>query len=311
MYSELKRIYDAYNCEALWDLGDTTDDRNAIPVPVIDSVCDCLEPFDGQWNIKLVGNHEQWLRSTKVHAGKMFRRYFDVVESTKVIRMENVNVLCVSYHDDSSAIVDFLRRCPRNVPTILLGHFQVVGCQMSSGIAATGVPLEEMKFAQISLLGHIHKPQEIGNRVHYVGSPFQQHWGETGEDKRVGILEIGGPQGDTLNWVPMTGFPRYLQVSFPQFIKLVEEKSEDRYKVVLKNIEETEQFYAHPLSNRADEAIYAYENQGAPETVAEDVAVRSKNDVMREYLRKNPPLNSGVALDEESMLQYGESLLGP
>jgi hypothetical protein len=307
MYDEIKRIYDEHKCQALWDLGDTTDDRTAIPVSVIDLLCDKLEPYSGEWNLKLVGNHEQYLRDTRIHAGKMFRRFFHVVETCESIKFGNVNILCVSYHDDVVAIVEFLRQAPRNKPAILIGHFQLVGCQMTSGTAITGVPKAALNFVEVGLLGHIHKPQSQGN-IHYIGSPFQQHWGEAGENKRVAILDVGD-HGISLEWVPLTGFPRYRQVTFEQFKECVKAESEDRYKVVLSSVEETEKFYAHPMANRADEAIYAYE-QGSAVTVTQtgDVVINSKRDLLLRYMQKNPPSDLGLSIDDESMLELGEGI---
>lgn len=310
MYQELKRIYDEYRCDGLWDLGDTTDDRTAIPVPVIDLICDALEPFKDGFNIKLVGNHEQWLRSPSVHAGKMFRHYFNVVETTKIIPLENVNIACVSYHDDTTAIVDFLNQCPRHKPVIVLGHFQVVGCQMASGAAATGVPARALSFAYLSLLGHIHRAQEIACNIHYVGSPFQQHWGEATEPKRVLVIEFDGGRGEKMISVPMRGFPEYRQVSFSEFLERVREDSEDRYKVVLTSVEETERFYAHPLHVRASEAIYNYTVPGVESDVAEGAVVANdRSSILREYMKLYPPGENEVDLDEESMLAAAEQIV--
>lgn len=307
LYDSLLKVYKNFNCQALWDLGDTTDDRTAIPLSVIDLLCDRLEAFDGKWNIKLVGNHEQFLRDTKVHAGKMFRRFFHVVDTCESIRFGNVNILCVSYHDDVDAILKFIRFQPKTERTILLGHFQVAGCQMSSGMAVTGVPRDMLKFAEIGLLGHIHKPQTIGN-LHYIGSPFQQHWGEAGENKRVVILDIND-DGLSIQSVPLEGFPRYRQVTFPEFMEYVKEGSEDRYKVVLRSIEETERFYAHPLANRADEAVYVYEHEDQPGAVEVDGDIpRSKRDILLSYMAKTPPQDIGITLDSETVLQFGEGI---
>jgi hypothetical protein len=306
MYGELQRIYTEHKCQALWDLGDTTDDRTAIPVSVIDLVCDRLDFFDGKWNLKLVGNHEQFLRDTRIHAGKMFRHFFHVVDTCEVIRFGKVNILCVSYHDDIEAILAFIRRQPKLEKSILIGHFQVAGCQMNSGLAATGVPRDQLKFVDIGLLGHIHKPQTMGN-LHYVGSPFQQHWGESGEQKRVAILDITDA-GVEVEFVPLTGFPVYRQVSFPEFMDCVQETSEDRYKVLLTSLEETEKFYAHPLFNRADEAIYAYEQEESAGQDCNSEIPRSKQDILVRYMTKNPPGDLGIVLDDEAMLQFGEGI---
>lgn len=307
LFGELKRIYREHKCDALWDLGDTTDDRAAVPVPVIDTLCDHLDFFRGQWNLKLVGNHEQFLRDPKVHAGKMFRGYFNVVDTCKAFSIEKVNVLCVSYHDDIQPVVDWLNlRSKTRLPTILLGHFQVSGCQMTSGMALTGVPRSSITFVNIALLGHIHKPQAIGTNAHYVGSPFQQHWGEAGENKRVAVVDFGS-NGISLEWVPLKGFPRYRQVTFEEFVASAKEESEDRYKIILRSLSETEAYYAHPLANRADEVIYDYEQAGAAETSLEvETVPKTKTDTLRRYLALNPPQ---VQIDAEAMLEYGDQVL--
>lgn len=308
MYDELKRIYVEHRCQALWDLGDTTDDRTAIPVSVIDLLCDKLEFFDGKWNLKLVGNHEQFLRDTRIHAGKMFRQFFHVIDTCEAIKFGNVNILCVSYHDDIEEIVKFLRHQPKTEVSVLLGHFQVAGCQMSSGMAVTGVPREALDFVKLGLLGHIHKPQTLGKgNIHYIGSPFQQHWGESGDNKRAAILDISDA-GLKLDFVPLQGFPAYRQVSFSEFCNCVDATSEDRYKVIINSVEETEQFYTHPLSNRVDEVIYAFDQRATSVSETDEAIPQTKLDVLRRYMAKNPPGNIGVSLDDGSMLAFGEEI---
>lgn len=308
LYQELQRIYTEHKCDALWELGDSTDDRTAIPVSVIDMLCDALEFFTGEWNIKLVGNHEQLLRDTRIHSGKMFRPFFHVVDTCKTISLGKVNIFCISYHDNIDAILEYLRTVPKTKPCVLIGHFQVAGCQMSSGQAITGVPRAAIDFVNIGLLGHIHKPQTLGTgNLHYIGSPFQQHWGEAGENKRVAILDITD-NDIRLEWVPLEGFPRYRQVNFQEFCQSVKEDSEDRYKVVLHSLEETEKFYAHPLCNRADEALYAYDQPVASSVASNPAIPHSKADILSAYLKKNPPQDLGITLDNETMLAFGEKI---
>jgi hypothetical protein len=70
----------------LIDLGDTTDDRTSIPVPTINSLLSGLTPFRG-WNVKLIGNHEQFLRNATVNVGKLFERHFAVIDDFASWRM--------------------------------------------------------------------------------------------------------------------------------------------------------------------------------------------------------------------------------
>ena len=307
-FDQIEKVYDTYKCDALWDLGDTTDDRTSIPVPVIDLMCDRLESFEGKWNLKLVGNHEQFLRHTGIHAGKMFRRFFRVVEGCELIKCDKVNIFCVSFHDNNGPVIDFLRRNRDKTPALALGHFELFGCQLPGGMSASGIARSELEFVNTGLFGHVHKPQSLG-KLHYIGSPFQQNWGESGEDKRVAIVDIIGDQ-IKLQWVPLVAFPRYRQLNFDEFLKAVTEKSEDRYKVVLKTVAETEAFYAHPLANRADEVIYDYvhaETSGTGSTAEEDLP-RSKQDIIRRYLQQNPPKKFNIDLGDDEMAVFGDQI---
>ena len=308
-FDQIDRIYKEYKCDALWDLGDTLDDRSSVPVPVIDLLCERLEKYTGKWNLKLVGNHEQYLRDSSIHAGKMFKRFFHVIDSCEVISCGKVNIKAISYHDDDKDILDFLMP-RRSLPnTLILGHFVVFGCRMpSGGQAANGMPHKNFDFADMCLLGHIHKPQSIGN-IHYIGSPFQQDWSESGDSKRVALLDIEDTGRMKLTWVPIEGFPVYKHVTFDEFVKAVQPDSEDRYKVVLKSVPETEAFYAHSLANRADEPVYDYEQPAtASGTESSEPIPHTKQDILRRYLRQNPPDGLSAPVDEESMLAYGEQI---
>jgi DNA repair exonuclease SbcCD nuclease subunit len=312
-FDQLDRIYKERACDTLWDLGDTTDDRSYVPVKVIDLLCDRLQKYAGKWNIKLVGNHEQYSKDTSVHSGKMFRQFFRVVESCENLpfAFQGVNILCMSYHDDNRVITDFLRKHRGGGPTVVLGHAEIFGCHMPGGMSSSGIDRKEFDFADLTLMGHIHKPQSIG-KIHYVGSPFQQDWGEAGEKKRVGILDIEDGEIN-LEWVVLEGFPEYSCVSLPEFVSGVTPDSEDRFKVVLHSVEETEQFYASPLSGRADEPVYDYQQPvGSTESGTDSGAVipRTKQDIMRRYLEKNSPQANGIPIDIEAMLEYGEQVSG-
>lgn len=78
-----------------------------------------------------------------------------------------------------------------------VGHMNVAGAKVSSGQPQIGKEFE-LDATQVSILarqgpvfmGHIHKPQEVGQAV-MVGSVCQQDWGEEGENKRVIVYETG------------------------------------------------------------------------------------------------------------------------
>lgn len=73
------------------------------------------------------------------------------------------------------------------VPHLLVGHWQVSGCKLSTGQVLTGqdisISVDQMSFTNASahLLGHIHMPQQLGDRTFYSGSLYPLSWGENHE----------------------------------------------------------------------------------------------------------------------------------
>jgi hypothetical protein len=313
VYQDLARIYKEERCDALWDLGDTTDDRSAIPVPAINLTCGGLAQFaSGEWNIKLIGNHEQYLRNTQINVGRLFDPYFTVVSQPTIFEHEKVRIVCVPYPATDGELDAFLKSLETDKPTIFLGHFQVFGCFGHTGQLMSGVPLDRIKWVKLGLLGHIHRPQSFGH-IHYIGSPFQQNWGEAGEDKRVAIVDVSEDTGQiSLKWVPLTGYPKYLEVDLATFIKAVRADSEDRYRVNLKSSEEAATFYAHPLTNHAEPQ---YDFDVSASTSENDVQVDGDTwlpeNVVRRYAEHNNPADKGLALPLSEIIDIGLQLLKP
>jgi len=69
-------------------------------------------------------------------------------------------------------------------PHILVGHWNVSGSILPTGQVMTGkdidIGFDQMMLARPDLiaLGHIHKPQQIGDRAFYSGSLYPLTWGE-------------------------------------------------------------------------------------------------------------------------------------
>lgn len=313
-YADLLRIFNEHQCDCLWDLGDTLDDRSAIPVPAIDAVCDALLQFpQHQWNLKLIGNHEQFLRNTKVNVGKMFAPYFSVVPNNKAYTLNGVRILCCSYPACMADTMQWIEQQKAlaqkaKQKVILLGHFAVMGCMTGDGRLLAGIPKESVSWVDLGLLGHIHKPQSVSKRVHYVGSPFQQNWGEAGEDKRVAIVDISMA---TVEWVPLVGFPTYALVGLEEFKEVCTAETEDRFKVVLKSQAEAATFYANPLAHRA-EPVYEFieETEEAQADGAAPVLGHrwSFDSVVQRYVERFTPDACGLPMTIEEMVGYGKEI---
>lgn len=303
-FEVLHEIYVDCGCGGLIDLGDTTDDRSSIPVPTIDAILAGLAPFDG-WNLKLIGNHEQYTRDASIHVGKLFDGKFKVVDKCQVFKAPDSDALivCASFPGNYTELDLWLKHTAqqyRGRKLILFGHFQVIGSQLSSGIATEGVPSAALAGYTMGLLGHVHRPQAVAKSMWYVGSPFQQNFGEAGEAKRVAILDT---ETRAVTWVSMAdyGFPVYHTVTASEFVGMVSD-NEDRYHVVLGSQADTELLYGHTHCNRAT-TEYSYTNANSEATVKPESW--SFESVLTRWLDKNDPKTTGIELSAAEMHGIG------
>lgn len=124
----------------------------------------------------------------------------------------------------SGNLVDELMECEPG--KILVSHFGLNEAQLSSGISIrTNIRLNHLKKFDLVLLGHYHKPQELGN-VYYVGSPIQLTRGEADEKKRFLVVDT-----ETLDVksYQTTGYRKYFNVVL---------ESKDELDEKIKQIEE-------------------------------------------------------------------------
>jgi DNA repair exonuclease SbcCD nuclease subunit len=307
-FEDLARIAQECSCDALVDLGDTTDDRTAIQLTTVEVLGEGIAKLPDVDLFKITGNHEQYLRDTSISNRHLFDHRFAVVTNRKVWRMKGWTAFFVSYPADHKELTEWLIKEAANVrgPKVLFGHFQVIGAFYQSGKAFTGVPLEALEPFSVSLLGHIHSPQSLSKRVHYVGSPFQQDWGEAGQAKRVAVLDTTAM---TVDWIPMTGYPEYREIGFDDFVNLKSAHAEDRYRVVLSNHEEAESFFRHPNFYRAT-AKYSYDETPQTSAEGEEQQDWSFDGTLRRYMKTVPPKRVGIDLTDEEMLLMVNHITG-
>ena len=313
LYSVLDELFNELKCDALWDGGDNTDDRTSIPIPTLNTVFGGLRPFrkSAQRNRKLIGNHEQWVRSGSIHVGAVFEGIFDVISEPRIEMIEGIKVLFASYPAETFDMEGWLdANLKKGERSLVFGHFQVEGTKDRDGRTLKGgVHVSILKKATMALLGHIHHPQSITDTIHYIGSPFQQDFGESGEEKRVALLDL--PSLD-LEWVGMAGFPTYQTLPMDQWERAIENDldSENRYRVVLGSRDDHERYLQHPNMRRA---MPVYEGL----TSANDIRINAPRvgpvsfdaaDVLGRYFKSRPPTDLH-GIGSEEFLQFGLDLL--
>lgn len=193
------------------------------------------------------------------------------------------------------------------MPIVILGHWDVAGAKTSNGMQLSGIPITTLNKAQLTLLGHIHKPQKLGEAAYYVGSPFQQDYGEAGEQKRVGVLTL--EDGTiTFNWHYLMdrGYPEYRRVTFKEYAKQAPAQ-EDRYTVLLENPEEAAQFAALPWKGQATPQLGYGETMALQTRTAVSKLILTPKELLTTYLNRRK-LHLQDIMSEEDLVTAGLEL---
>ncbi len=91
-----------------------------------------------------------------------------------------------------------VRAASTGLPTVVMAHAFVTGAATSDSerdISAGGVSaVHPSVFAGVAYgaLGHLHRPQEVGDEVRYSGSPVALSFSEAGHDKVTLLVELDG-----------------------------------------------------------------------------------------------------------------------
>lgn len=308
-YRWLATIYDQERCDALIDLGDTTDDRSFIPRATLDTMLGGLSHFSPNLNgIKLTGNHEQLLKYADVNSKHLFQPYFGQVDPGVVELTEGIEAVCIPYHDDYDKVNDAIQERLSDLNPasykVLLAHGDVRGVRYDSGEECKkGIDPKVLNSFDLALLGHVHRHQKIGKNAFYVGSPFQQDFGEAAQRKFVVIFDTNTK---ICRWIEVEGMPEYRVVDLKDFQAKANPNEEHRYWVTLDSIEETEKFYADPRSILG-KAKLTYTAQLGEEAKAE-AEILTDRQLLERYASTRPI--SGVPEDvARELVDVGELLL--
>jgi len=310
--AKLEAISEIRKCDALIDLGDTTDDRSFIPRATLEVLTAGLSRFSpNKDGIKLTGNHEQLLKYTDVNSSHLFEPYFGHIDKPFVELSKTTVAVCHPFHEDydavNAAIEARLKQLTRYQYKILLAHGDVRGVKYDSGEACKkGIDPALIDQFDLALFGHVHRHQKFGKNAYYVGSPFQQDFGEAGQRKVVVVLDVENEP--KLEWVEIEGMPEYKVVSQESFVNSAKPTEEHRYWVTLSSIEETEKFYASPLSVLGTPKLTYSAQLGA--AVKEESELVSDRQLLERFVSIRPI--SGVPEDvAKDLVEIGELLLKP
>lgn len=151
--------------------------------------------------ILIVGNHDYENNTCTKHSLECFKD----LENVKVIdQMDWIGKnLFISYCSDEV----FKKRIENTTGNILFCHHGISGFKMNNTKSYEGeVKSKDFKKFNKVICGHWHLPQEKGNII-YIGSPYQQNFGESGQIKRFLVV---GEKGEIIEEINHNEFPKYI-----------------------------------------------------------------------------------------------------
>jgi len=207
--------------------GDVFHTKSIIHALAQSLLLDFLNKYNDRIHFIIIdGNHDV---SSKSGTGVSGLKCLDSVRNVAMVHDEAFieNIYFVAWNDKT------FNRIKNGKDDYLVAHFGLNEAELNSGISiVSDLGLNDIKQYKTALLGHYHKPQEVGNVV-YVGSPIQLDWGEKNEEKRFLIVDT---VAHTIDSIPTEGYKKHFDFeltkeSKDEVIKMAKKLKEEGHEI--------------------------------------------------------------------------------
>jgi len=197
--------------DVLIHLGDLFDNRNSLPIIVINKVEKILKEISDILPLHImVGNHDLWNKgSNEVNSVRLFgymNKNIQVYESTTTLEIGGQKLVLMPWVEKR---IDMINQISQNPGDYLLCHSDLNGCKMHlNSIAhrnADKIDVEEFKGYKNVFSGHIHIRQENNNFM-FIGSLYQMDRNDYGDQKGITLLDL---DTDEISFIPNTYSPTF------------------------------------------------------------------------------------------------------
>ncbi|KYR01762.1 putative non-transporter ABC protein [Tieghemostelium lacteum] len=204
-------------------LGDFWHQRNLLYVRHLDLLLQEFNEWDKQsiGTTLLVGNHDQVTLNGQVHGLQMFELYKHFKVCTDPFYDHNSKCAYLPWREtrvDQTMLFDRLSQeeYRNGGKWTVFAHAEVKGAISNGGYKSSGKIDEESIYGNKNIrscyLGHYHKRQMIGDNVWYIGSPYQQNFGEMYDPHGVAIVNSLNIQPQ---FIDFTELPKHHKLTFP------------------------------------------------------------------------------------------------
>lgn len=194
--------------------GDIFHDRNDIAVNTLHVATDIFDIFRSFNIIITVGNHDAYYRdNSSVNSVSILRGWTNitVVDTLQVVELHGTKIAFCPWGQS----IEEVPECD-----LIFGHFEINSFKMNSyKVCTNGLKSSDLiNKAKLTITGHFHHRDERKyneGTILYVGSPYQQDWGDFGTTKGLYILDITNLQYD---FIENNISPRYMRLQYTDLI---------------------------------------------------------------------------------------------
>jgi len=169
--------------------GDIFHDRNDIAVNTLHVVTDIFDVLRDFNIIITVGNHDAYYRdNSSVNSVSILRGWSNitVVDTLTVETLQGKKIAFCPWGQD----INEVPKCD-----LIVGHFEINSFKMNSfKVCTNGLKSSDLTDrAPLIITGHFHHREERKYKdgtILYVGSPYQEDWGDFGTTKGLYILDL-------------------------------------------------------------------------------------------------------------------------
>ena len=194
--------------------GDFWDARGVLAVRQVAPLLDELREWQraGIEAIFIPGNHDQVSVDGEIHGVKIFEPFSNIHVATKRLLWPEYKLAFIPWREDPTEQQEQITSLHGNDWTVF-GHFEVEGATTNYAHVAPGrILLSQLRDKTRACYGgHYHKTQKLGDRMWYVGNPFQKDFGEI-DDPPKGVALITQDQLEP-QWIHLQGFPIHHRVT--------------------------------------------------------------------------------------------------
>jgi len=210
----LKQTLNNNNIKDIVILGDTIENRNEVSVTTLHILYKFFKILEDFNIIIITGNHDcYYSKRSDVHSIGTLNDWIniEVIDKPITVNIFNKNLTFCPWNTQIQSITK---------SDILFGHFEINTFKMNGGhICESGVDSQTLlEKASLILSGHFHKTEERtykNGKIIYIGSPYQQSWGEYGDIKGIYLLDI---EDNTLEYIINNNSPQHKKIRLSELL---------------------------------------------------------------------------------------------